>query len=337
MMEPANKLMYFVMALDENYRLLIELFKREREPQEARTYAVGGNDFGGRTSNCMKSSVPTSANIPSISVQYSSRPSSSSSFSSSPSEPSTSHSPHSKSSLFQKSTSTLPQKQHSKQGVIIGKKSGKPVICYGCGGNHYLSSCPVKTNQHRQGGQKKEGKSPQIQQTTSYSDDEDDSAESAYVSTKAVGLLVSSATPNWIIDTGSTDHVVRDKSGLRNVQKAKRTIAGVVEGVQMKTEEVGDTLMGGGSQIEPKGVIITPKSSSDIVSVQKLVDDGHHVLLSKTGSAIYTGDVQVIPSPSTQIVPIERQSGNHWIFDSGVPTVLLLPIPASTSLLFIGG
>lgn len=223
----------------------------------------------------------------------------------------------------------------SGEGTLL-KRDGTAIKCFNCGGNHLKKDCrkPPKANtsnnnnastsnnsntSNSQSHQQRTKRKTQPTAAPVNITYEWDAGEMSNVveSEESTNLLkVSSEKENlpsrdWIIDTGSSEHIVRNEAGLKNIRNVSSSITGVVKGVKLAISKAGDLDLGGGLMLS--GVLVAPNSSHDIISAQKLVRDKRlTIVFSPQGSQIIRGKSTIVGAAQNEIHNLVQPRGSYW-------------------------
>lgn len=101
---------------------------------------------------------------------------------------------------------------------------------------------------------------------------------------------------DWYFDSGSVRHLTNNEAMLTNVREATGSIYAANKGVMKIVAEGSAKLqpMCNPDVIEVKNVELIPELAVNLLSVGKIVDQGHVVTFTKTGCKVVNPDGRVI-------------------------------------------
>jgi len=151
-------------------------------------------------------------------------------------------------------------------------KPGQKIKCYKCGDpTHKRPDCP-KLNQDSE--KKQKSKTQQV------SMDQDTSKKNTTLLTKALTAKMSPST--WIIDSGATTHMAKDKDSLCDLDSSVRLPISVADDSEIKSEGVGKAVLKF-KNCNSENV----KTATDVLYVPNLSAPTYPT--APTGNAIYRG------------------------------------------------
>lgn len=159
---------------------------------------------------------------------------------------------------------------HNKAASYYKKK--KDIKCFECGGSHFKRNCP----------------------------DLKETAENAvFYST----FMANVSDTDWIIDSGATAHMTKNKSCLKNIQKPIMKEVTVANNQKIIIDSVGEVdhcvkTENKISAITFKDVQYVPGICANLLSVSQIVQRGYEVLFNKNGCKIYDTTKKTIATGS---------------------------------------
>jgi len=179
------------------------------------------------------------------------------------------------------SAKVLLSKQ-SKKHQCNKHKPGQKIKCYECGDpTHKRPDCP-KLNQ--------DSKKKQKLKTQQVSMDQDTSKKNTTLLTKALTAKMSPLT--WIIDSGATTHMVRDKDSLCDLDLSVHLLISVADDSEIKSEGAGKAILKF-KDCNPKNVktatdvLYVPNLSANLLSVSRMTEKDYNVVFDRESCKIF--------------------------------------------------
>jgi hypothetical protein len=118
----------------------------------------------------------------------------------------------------------------------------------------------------------------------------------------------------WIIDTGATHHLCRDKRRLHGLRNARRLVLTGMRGVSLSTQGCGSVFLHSRlDDIRPvmlEGVLFSPDASTNIIAVKPFIDEGCSVLI--------VGEYLVVCKQHTEILRGKKDCNGLYVLSSHV-------------------
>lgn len=159
---------------------------------------------------------------------------------------------------------------HKKAANLFKKK--KDIKCFECGGPHFKRKCPKLK----------------------------EASENAVFYSS---FMANVSDTDWIIDSGATAHMTKNKSCLMNIQKPLMKEVTVANNQKIIIDSVGEVnhrvkTDNDISDIKLKNVQYVPGICVNLLSVSQIVQRGHEVVFSKNGCKIFDAKKKVIATGS---------------------------------------
>jgi len=120
--------------------------------------------------------------------------------------------------------------------------------------------------------------------------DQDTSKKNTTLLTKALAAKMSPST--WIIDSGATTHMAKDKDSLCDLDLSVHLPISVADDSEIKSEGVGKAILKF-KDCNPKNVktatnvLYVPNLSANLLSVSKMTEKGYNVVFDRESCKIF--------------------------------------------------
>lgn len=174
---------------------------------------------------------------------------------------------------YSNSPASGEQALYSKNNRNFHKK--KPVICYKCQKEgHYRSNCPTNIANKNENKHKEKVVKNQKQKKALY-----------------VALNTSchkSTSDEWYIDSGATTHLCVRKEWLKDFEQNGNYKVTVANNESVTALGIGNAIVSTpNGQKTISNVVCVPELKTNLLSVSKMVENGHTVIFDKSGCKIY--------------------------------------------------